>query len=326
MFESMKIAPIVLPDNENNIPLVCSLSYNKWNSDTQRFINNGGHLPNDISIIHDTTIGSFFLDSDEPLGYKLYTTFLSLGKDSDEMKTLIKRFLNKKESIKFSAQRSLKLTFHETVESEIELSSVNWWHDDDHDSSSGTNKVDDHLNLECNTNFNEIYNSVQNQTGGISKSIKDSSQNLLDVVWVLGDSVLLVSNLKLCIERDTSSKTDPKYFLSVAPERTIREDTYHIQYLFNVLLFSVQPSLNFICQTPSPYEFQPNLLMYLRQDLNLQDILKDFFKKEYNGKMELFKKLVTSCELGIVYLSNTLIKNKFSVLPVAPFMKWIYLL
>ena len=109
----------------------------------------------------------------------------------------------------------------------------------------------------------------------------------------------------------------------------MREDTVHIQYLFNVLLFNVQPSLNFICQTPSPYAFQSDFLKYLKEHLPLsiqQDSLKNFFKKEYNGKMELFKKLVNSCELGMVYLSNTLIKNKFCVLPVATFMKWIYLL
>ncbi len=334
MFESMKIAPIVLADNENKMPLVCSLTYNKWNSDTQTFINNGGHLPNDISIIHYTTIGRFSFDSDEPLGYKLYNAYITLEKDSVEMKNaieeLIKSFLNKEESVKFESQRSLKLTFHETEESEIELSNVNWWYDNDNDnkeSSASVSNNDDTLNVDFNTNFAQIYKLMQNRTDGISESVKNSPQNLLEVVWVCGDSTFLVSNLNLCIERDNS--TDQKYFLSVAPGTPMREDTVHIQYLFNVLLFNVQPSLNFICQTPSPYAFQSDFLKYLKEHLPLsiqQDSLKNFFKKEYNGKMDLFNNLVDFTGLVMVYLFNILIKSKLSVLPVATFMKSVYLL
>jgi len=329
MFESLKIAPIVLADNENKSPLVCSLTYNKWNSDTQAFLNNGGHLPNDISIFHYTTIGRFF-DSDEPMGYKLYTTCISLGKDSDEMQNaieeLIKRFVNKEESIKFSAQKSLMLKFNETDESEIELSGVDWWC-----SSSARIMNDDHdhdtMFFDVNTNFSEVFNLVQNRTGGISEYLKDSPQNLLEVVWVCGDSTFLV-HLDICIEREKSK--DHKYFLSVIPERaTMRDDTFHIQYLFNLLLFNVQPSLNFICQTPSPYPFQSDFLTYLRENVllsNQQDWLKDFLKKEYNGKMDLFKNLVDSTELVMVYLSNILMKSKLSVLPVATFMKFVSIL
>ena len=87
---------------------------------------------------------------------------------------LIKSFLNKEESVKFESQRSLKLTFHETEESEIELSGVNWWYDNDNDNKESSANNDDTLNVDFNTNFAQIYKLMQNRTDGISESVKNS--------------------------------------------------------------------------------------------------------------------------------------------------------
>jgi len=342
-YKSMKLSPIVSADPEQKI-LLCSLTYNEWDSDTNRFINHGKNLSKDLSIIHYTTICRVNIDESEHkiFGFHLYNMYISLGVDSNEMKDamqeLIKTVLNTGDKYgidKLSSDfKCLKLTFHQSNQyNGVVLSGVNRYANEESTTSTSNRYAKEESTTSTSnryakeesttstssdvviTNFNDVYNAIH---GGISELIVNF-QNFLDIVWFYGDCSLLVMNLNILISRDSTTK---KCLVSVLPNSDV--NTYHIQDVFNILLFDVQPSFNVKCES-TPYSFHDLLINSLNQALPSyikNTHFKDYLQKTYNNsRTNLSKKLVNSIELGLVYLSNILIDDEYDILT---FIKSLY--
>lgn len=314
-YKSMKLSPIGTSNDDMNIPLLCSLTYNEWDSETNKFLNHGENVSDNISVIHYTTICRIPVDSEEyVLGFNLYNMYISLGANSDEMqdemKDLINNVLNNSDlAYKEDPTSVLTLRLNKTKKNGFELSGLHRYYDVVEEQQTSNSK-----------NFDDVFNRVRNKTGGIAKYLAESFLNFFDVVWFCGDCTLLISKLNIFITCDTS--TNYKCFTSVVQQpHTIQ--TNHIQDIFNILLFDVTPCINLTCD-PTVYSIESQYLKTLKDSLPSyikNTHLKESLQKFYNGKMKLSKQMVNSLELGLVYFSNILIINDY---PISFFIKCLY--
>jgi hypothetical protein len=314
-YKSMKLSPIGTSIDDMNVPLLCNLTYNEWDSETNKFLNHGGNVSNNISVIHYSTICRIPVDSEEyVLGFNLYNMYISIGANSDEMqdemKDLIKNVLNNSDlGYKEDPTSVLTLRFDKTEKNVFELSGLHRYYDVVEEQKTSNSK-----------DFDDVFNIVRNKTGGIAKYLAESFLNFFDVVWFCGDCTLLISKLNIFITRVPS--TNYKCFTSVV-QQPHNIQTNHIQDIFNILLFDVPPCINLTCD-PTVYSIESQYLKTLKD--SLPSIIKNTHFKEslqkfYNGKMKLSKQMVNSLELGLVYLSNILIINDY---PISFFIKCLY--
>ena len=314
-YKSMKLSPIGTSKDDMNVPLLCSLTYNEWDSDTNKFINHGVNVSNDISVIHYTTICRIPVDSEEyVLGFNLYNMYISLGTNSDEMQDelndLIKKVLNNSDlAYKEDPTSVLTLRFNQTKNGGFELSGLYRYCNNVRESQTFNSK-----------DFDDVFNIVRNKTGGIAKYLAESFFNFFEVIWFCGDCTLLISKLNISITRDNT--TNYKCFTSVV-QRPHNIQSNHIQDIFNILLFDVPPCINLTCNS-SPYSVESQYLKSLNESLPSyikNTHFKEYLKKFYNGRMKLSKQMVDSLEVGLVYLSNILIINDY---PISFFIKCLY--
>ena len=314
-YKSMKLSPIGTSNHDMNVPLLCSLTYNEWDSETNKFINHGGNVSNDISVIHYTTICCIPVDSQEyVLGFHLYNIYIRVGTNNDEMQEemndLIKKVLNNSDlAYKEDPASVLTLRFHQPKKGGFELSGLYRYCNVVKEPQTSNSK-----------DFDDVFNIVRNKTGGIAEYLAESFLNFFDVVWFCGDSTLLISKLNIFLTRDTS--TNYKCFTSVV-QRPHNIQTNHIQDIFNILLFDVPPYINLTCNS-IPYSVESQYLKSLKESLPSyikNTHFKDYLQKLYNGRMKLSKQMVDSVELGLVYLSNILIMNDY---PISFFIKCLY--